>query len=451
MRMLRCFMTGFIASFVTSSLLSVAIAGTPKAVWPRLAGTKYGTPHAYGDPTLQAQLAKLDYLFIDFFPNWGSTDKMRAALKGIKEKNSDIIILDYVMQETVHNTWRALQPLRDKLDAEKWWLYQKGGAGAKVESGFGNAFTTNFTDSVPKDANGDRWNTWFAKHVYRSLWSKVPELDGTFTDNVFWKPRVSGDWDRNGTTNSHEDKSIYPTFRAGMMRHLDQIRALVPGKIVAGNIGDWGRPETTVPEYAGQLDGGLLEHYIGATWSHEGVDLNGKFNGWGNWDRMMAAYRKVMGLVRDPKLVVFNMKGKPTDYKTFRYGFASALMDDAYFDFSDGTGGSVYKTDVVWFDEYDLAGEKNTRWLGPAVDPPQTKPWQKGVYRRRFENGMALVNPRGNGDQIVTVGPGFKRFKGRQDPAYNNGGPAETVLLKDRDGILLVGSTPNGSSEANDP
>jgi hypothetical protein len=93
---------------------------------------------------------------------------------------------------------------------------------------------------------------------------------------------------------------------------------------------------------------------------------------------MMAAYRKVMSLVRDPKLVVFNMKGKPTDYKSFRYGFTSALMDDAYFDFSDGTGGSVYKTDVVWFDEYDLAGEKNTRWLGP-VDPPQTKPWRSGL------------------------------------------------------------------------
>jgi hypothetical protein len=421
MGMLRCFMTGFIASFVTSSLPSVAIAGTPKAVWPRLAGTKYGPPHAYGDPTMQAQLAKLDYLFIDFFPNWGSTDKMRAALKGIKEKNPDIIILDYVMQETISQQLARLQPLRDISMRKHGGCTGKAGPGPRWSPALATLSRPTLRTPSPRDANGDRWNTWFAKHVYRSLWSKVPELDGTFTDNVFWKPRVNGDWDRNGTTDSHEDKSIYPTFRAGMMRHLHQIRALVPGKIVAGNIGDWGRPETTVPEYAGQLDGGLLEHYIGATWSHEGVDLNGKFNGWGSWDRMMAAYRKVMSLVRDPKLVVFNMKGKPTDYKSFRYGFASALMDDAYFDFSDGTGGSVYKTDVVWFDEYDLAGEKNTRWLGPAVDPPQTKPWQKGVYRRRFQNGMALVNPRGNGDQIVTVGPGFKRFKGRQDPAYNNG------------------------------
>ncbi|MBA2592816.1 MAG: hypothetical protein H0U97_11380 [Gammaproteobacteria bacterium] len=74
-----------------------------------------------------------------------------------------------------------------------------------------------------------------------------------------------------------------------MMGHLSQIKALMPEKVVTGNIGDWGRPEATVPEYAGQLDGGLLERYIGETWSHEGIDLNGNFNGWGSWSRMMGA------------------------------------------------------------------------------------------------------------------------------------------------------------------
>jgi hypothetical protein len=92
---------------------------------------------------------------------------------------------------------------------------------------------------------------------------------------------------------------------------------------------------------------------------------------------MMDRYRKVMGLVKDPKLVVFNMKGNPTDYKTARYGLASALMDNAYFDFSDGTGGSVYKTSVVMFDEYNLAGTGTTGWLGAAIDPPQTVAWNR--------------------------------------------------------------------------
>ena len=167
------------------------------------------------------------------------------------------------------------------------------------------------------------------------------------------------------------------------------------------------------------------------------MDQNGNFNGWGSWSRMMGAYHKVMGLVKTPKLVIFGMKGKPTDYKTFRYAFASTLMDDAYFDFSDGTG-NIYTTKVVWFDEYDLAGGKNTSWLGNAIDPPQTTPWQNGVYRRRFQNGMVLVNPRGNGDRTVTIGAGYKRFKGNQDPVYNNGQVATTVVLRDRDGILLV-------------
>jgi hypothetical protein len=91
----------------------------------------------------------------------------------------------------------------------------------------------------------------------------------------FLKPGVSGDWNRDGSTDSQQNTAIYPAFRTGMMEHLNQIRALMPGKLVTGNIGDWGRPEATVPEFKGQLDGGLLEHYIGQTWSNEGVDLNG--------------------------------------------------------------------------------------------------------------------------------------------------------------------------------
>jgi hypothetical protein len=227
---------------------------------------------------------------------------------------------------------------------------------------------------------------------------------------------------------------------ASLLHHrlYRQLAKLDARKARDRNIGDWGRPEATVPEYAGQLDGGLLERYIARrgpmkAWTRMACSTDGAVG-----RGMMGAYHKVMGLVNRPKFVIFGMKGKPTDYKTFRYGFASALMDDAYFDFSDGTGGSLYKTDVVWFDEYDLAGEKKHPLARSRGGYAPDQPWQKGVYRRRFQNGMALVNPRGNGDQIVTVGPGFKRFKGRQDPAYNNGGPAEMVLLKDRDGILWV-------------
>jgi len=121
-------------------------------------------------------------------------------------------------------------------------------------------------------------------------------------------------------------------------------------------------------------------------------------------------------------------------YQFFRYGFASCLMDDGYFDFSPD---STYDN-IAWFDEYDLAGQASTDWLGSAIDPPQYSAWQNGVYRRRFQNGMAIVNPKGNGTQTVRIEEGYSRIAGSQDPAVNNGQQVDTVTLKERDGIILV-------------
>ena len=108
-------------------------------------------------------------------------------------------------------------------------------------------------------------------------------------------------------------------------------------------------------------------------------------------------------------------------------------MDNGYFSYSEGK-----YIISVWFDEYDLAGTSNTKWLGKAISSPQLSPWQNGVYRRDFENGIALINPRGNGQQTVTLEPGFKRFLGKQDPNHNNGRSVSSITLDDRDGIVLV-------------
>lgn len=86
-----------------------------------------------------------------------------------------------------------------------------------------------------------------------------------------------------------------------------------------------------------------------------------------------------------------------------------------------------------WFDEFDLK-------LGHAVDPAQWTPWQNGVFRRRFQNGLALVNPHQNPDlapraaQTVTVEPGYRRFRGEQDPVTNNGESVTTLTLAAGDG-----------------
>ncbi len=410
-----------------------AFAYTIKSTFPRLAGIKNGAPQAYDDPAMQAKLAKLDVIMIDFHRSWGTIDKIRSAAQAIKAKNPNLVMLDYTNLQQISLVRPAHKPYRDACTANNWWVYPKGTTGTPV-AGDPNFQLPNLTNWAPKNAAGDRWNTWFAKDNYNAMWKYVPEIDGTFTDVFFWRPRHDADWNRDGVTDSPNDATVQNWYQNGMVAHVKQIKSLMPGKLVTGNIGPWRQAKSPLPLYDQLVHGGLLEHAIGAPWSVEGTDMDGGIHA-GSWKLMMDGYRKLMAMTQQPKLVIFNMKGHLDDYKSFRYGFASTLMDNGYFDFSSGDGGLF--SSVPWFDEYDLTGTRTTSWLGAAIDPPQTAAWQSGVYRRRFQNGMVLVNPRGNGDRTVNVGAGYKRFKGTQDPVHNNGQVVTTITLRDRDAIFL--------------
>jgi hypothetical protein len=193
----------------------------------------------------------------------------------------------------------------------------------------------------------------------------------------------------------------------------------MPGKLQIANIGDWGATEAVLTEFNGKLNGGVMEGMIGKTYSTERST---------GWAAMMARYRKTMAVLAAPKLAIFQMDGSPTDYQTFRYGLASCLMDDGYFAFNDPAK-KYY--DVPQFDEYKAD-------LGVARSGPSTSAWQSGVYRRDFEKGIVLVNPKGNGSRTVTLEADFKKLSGTQAPSVNNGQTVRTVTLNDRDGIILL-------------
>ncbi|MGH8327315.1 MAG: hypothetical protein ACRET2_11175, partial [Steroidobacteraceae bacterium] len=63
-------------------------------------------------------------------------------------------------------------------------------------------------------------------------------------------------------------------------------------------------------------------------------------------------------------------------------------------------------------------------------------------------NGIALVNPKGNGTQTVQLGGTFVKIKGTQDPSVNNGQTVTSVTLNDRDGIILLRQTPLSQPKA---
>ena len=79
---------------------------------------------------------------------------------------------------------------------------------------------------------------------------------------------------------------------------------------------------------------------------------------------------------------------------------------------------------------------------GAAVDSKQRTPKSNGVYIRRFQNGLAITNPKGNGTQTInlsTLFPGetYKRIVGTQDATTNNGATVTSLTINARDGLIL--------------
>lgn len=144
------------------------------------------------------------------------------------------------------------------------------------------------------------------------------------------------------------------------------------------------------------------------------------------WGRMMERYRAVLRNTRPPKIVGFNVHGSLADYRFFRYAYASCLLDDGYFSFTDK---SREYSSVPWFDEYNHK-------LGSALSAPPTVPWSREVWRRDFQFGIVLVNPAGSA-QTVRLEPGLHRLSGYQDPVVNNGSPVGEVTLEAKDGLVL--------------
>jgi hypothetical protein len=401
------------------ALVSQARAQDP---FPRLAGIFISEPRNFEDSAYQEKIAKLDYAILGIYPGWDLEHGMSVeeVITRIKARNSGIRIFIYFIPESLKvPATTAWATLGAKLDSARWWVYRNGGSGTRVLSDFGNdMYIVNLTNFTPADSSGKRANEWIAEHAVSKLIANTPSADGIFTDNMFWKPRMDADWNRDGTTDSQNDAAVQRYYREGNVTFLNYLKSLMPGKTQIANIADWGRPEATITEYNQVIQGGVMENLIGKSHSVER---------WAGWHDMWAHYRKSMAALAAPKLGMFSQSGELNDYQGMRYGLASSLLDDAYYAYHDLDGFSG----VPWFDEFDVS-------LGNARSAPPTAAWQKGVWRRDFDGGIALVNPKGNGTQEVTLEGTFRKIAGNQDRAVNNGQQVTKVTLRDRDGIILL-------------
>ena len=394
--------------------------GAVPASFPRLMGMNIGAKN-FQDASYQKDLARLDVVILGFYRGWqppgyaaNATSAMRKAVQAIKARNPNILVGQYtVLNEAYDNPGdTATLDLRDKLYANKWWLLNAAGRKVQWTTEY-SAWDINFTTWATPDSDGKRWPEWLAERNYAVFFRDIPEFDIVFVDNIMVRPRMAADWDADGVNDDPKDSRIVSAHHAGHLAHWRRIRELQPRSLLLGNTdGDLANAQ-----WRNQLDGAFLEALMGQGWSVES---------WGGWPAMMARYRAVLQNTKRARIVGFNVWGAVDDYRLLRYAYASCLLDEGYFSFTDKSRGY---SSVPWFDEYDHK-------LGNALSVPPTAAWSQGVWRRDFQNGVALVNPTGE-TRTVNVGSGLRRLAGKQDPAVNNGSAVSQVTLGPKDGIVL--------------
>lgn len=386
--------------------------------FPRLMGMNIGEKH-YDDPAYQAQLARMDIVILGFYRGWGqsrSQQPIRDVVRTLKRLNPHLLVAQYtILNEANDDSGNTAENDKQfKLRTEDWWLKRADGRRVQWTDQY-QAWDINITEWTRPDANGQRYPEWLAQRDYRVFFEPVPEFDIWYFDNVMAHQRIaSADWRRDGKDDAGDSPQVQKAFRRGQATHWKKTHELAPKVLLMGNADN----DLSFPEYKGRLHGVFLEGLMGKTWSLYTQ------RGWG---QMMDRYHKVFNSLVSPRIVGFNVAGNPHDYRFLRFALSSCLMNDGYFSFTDAARG--YST-VPWFDEYEVK-------LGKPLDPPQTKPWREGIYRRQFENGLVLVNP-GAQPSRLDIEAGYTHFRGKQAPQVNNGRPVKTILVAPGDGMLLV-------------
>lgn len=276
-------------------------------------------------------------------------------------------------------------------------------------------------------------------------------------------------------------QSLIARGNHNMFDQMQTMLALVnPGRTYYnfGNFGQYANKyqfgtRTLTAGLENTLHGGLLENTLGAggsSWEcfQIGNTNTGNTTYASGWPNLLANYYQGMDFCLAPKLVGLGTKlpstdglltaswpvgagttlttvtsGSALEYQLMRYGLCTTLLDDGYF----APGISNYDwSKVRWYDEYgdDSLGQVNVRrgYLGtPLTTRPTSPNWNvgtMGVWMRQFTNGIAVVNPRGNGPQTITLPRQYQAIIGSQQPLINNGALVSTFTIPDGDGRIFV-------------
>jgi hypothetical protein len=353
-----------------------------------------------------AALAKYDLLVLpveaqNFNPG------LAAALRRL---NPNITILAYVPTKSFNFTWWT-DELHQKLLSgiqDDWWLVTSSGQHVSVWEG------TEVISTISP------WQTYLPQFVKDEVMS-TGYWDGVFYDefsgNASWINGGDIDIHRQGR---RSDAALIDTaWKRASINMLAKTRELLgPDAVIVTN-GD------SSPDLQKSVNGRMFETFP-TPWEAGGT-----------WGGVMTNYLNLHKQVGFKNALIINTtsttEGDSADYQKMRYGLASTLMGDGYYEFDSSVSNHGQ---LWWYDEYDV------RLGRPSGSPlnllaPNDKRIKSGVWRRDFESGVALVNSTDQA-RTITFAEELEKVRGDQDPGVNDGSIVTSVTIPAHDGLVML-------------
>ena len=346
-------------------------------------------------------LAKNDLLVIS--PEQANTHK--TEIDYIRRLNGDIIVLAYVPSQSYNTAHWPNDPIfKNFIVQESWWL--KNAGGKIVEFWYG----------LPQ-LNMEKSFSDYLVDFCQTRIVPLPNVDGIFfdmvSDGISWAGEV--DLNKDGINDDKKTADQQWVERVEYLLRVSRENLRTKYIVINGN---------SNPKFQPYVNGRMFEDFP-ASW-----DWGGK------WSVIMNYLKTGKKQNASPKIMVINSgtgnTGDRTGYQQMRFGLASSLMeDDVYysFDFGDKNHGQIW-----WYDEYGVNLGDAT---GDSVSASGEKKYTEAVWRRDYENGVAVVNPTGALQKVDLAGE-YEKIAGKQDPVVNNGKIVEKVNLNSRDGVVML-------------
>ncbi|PIR74203.1 MAG: hypothetical protein COU35_04045 [Candidatus Magasanikbacteria bacterium CG10_big_fil_rev_8_21_14_0_10_47_10] len=354
------------------------------------------------------ELAKWDVVILDM----EIQERYPEYLRLMRQLNPDIILLAYITsQEVRQDAGSSFSVMRRQLAAgisDTWFLQNTA---RKRLNRWPGTWLLNVTDRSPAGIGGQQWRDYLISFVVNRILA-TDLWDGVFYDNAWDNITYFAGSNIDLNLDGRIDYDADQQWREGMEFIYTQTRARAGShNIIVGN--------GNTKAYTDLLNGKYIENFIPASWKPA---LN--------------TYRDNEQTQQSPTVNIINSNTAngviaQNDYRHFRFGLTSTLLENGYFSFDYG---DQDHSQTWWYDEYDVdLGLPTSEAMGVHGE----EAYEPSVWRREFGRGLAVVNSTAQ-EQTIALNGEFEKIRGTQDPLVNDGSIVSEITVGANDGQVLL-------------